>query len=247
MYSSYNCNKPRWCPSSLSTTCRGRAQPPQHHNICGPPLHYRIQGVLPYVRILTLTAEEIVQYVMSSGVYSPEECKAIFMHKTQTTGGPPLPETCSSLLTKRKCFDAFPLSRVLLPTAKNAPFVPNTMTYNKERVLVSGLRVDASVLVQRVEGRGVGLMEVTAAVRDTAGQTLYTAAMHEGVFEVPVVLDPSKVCTVTAKVRKDDWYDALHSFDAEAAGVHFTGEHTLLSEGCYLYFWRIDRFLCVDL
>lgn len=220
---------------------------PQHNRTCGTALHHRIKNVLPHVRILTLTAEEIAQDVMSSGVYTPEEWQAILMHRTQTIGAPPLPETCSSLLTKRKSLDAFPLSQVHFPGARSLPLLPIEAAPNQERVLVSGLQVDASVVLQRVVGRGTGLREVTAAVRDTSGRNLYTAAMREGVFEVPVALDPTKVCTITAKVHGEDWYDAVQSFAFEAAGVQFKGEHAALSEGYDLYFWRFDQCLRVDL
>uniref|UniRef100_A0A0N7ZDA2 BTB domain-containing protein n=1 Tax=Scylla olivacea TaxID=85551 RepID=A0A0N7ZDA2_SCYOL len=226
----------------------GREHLPPDQKASGAALHHRLRNILPHVRILTLTAEEIVKGLMASGVYSPEECQAILMHRTQTPGAPPLPETCCTLLTKRKSLDAFPLSHVRLPGAKNTPLLPGEPAPNQERVLVSGLRVDAPVVVQRVEGRGVLLREVTAAVKDTAGRTLYTAAMHEGVFDVPVALDPEKVCTVTAKVREDDWYyHTLYPFTAGAAGVHFKGEHALLSEGCDLYFWRLDQCVRVEL
>ncbi|XP_045119869.1 BTB/POZ domain-containing protein 6-like [Portunus trituberculatus] len=226
----------------------GRERLPADQKASGAALHHKLRNVLPHVRILTLSAEEIVQGVMASGVYSPEECQAILMHRTQTAGAPPLPETCCTLLTKRKSLDAFPLSHVRLPGSRNSTLLPGELAPNQELVLVSGLRVDAPVVLQRVEGRGVLLREVTAAVKDTAGRTLYTAAMHEGVFDVPVALDPDKVCTLMAKIREDEWYyHALYPFTAGAAGVHFNGEHAFLSEGCDLYFWRLDQYVRVDL
>lgn len=246
----------------ICCTHRGRAQLPQQQRACGTALHHRIKHLLPHVRLLTLSAEEIVRWLVPSGVYSPEECQAILMHRTQTSGAPPLPESCSPLLTRRRCLDTFPLSRVRLPgTAASQDLLLSTLPLlltseaatAQERVLVSGLSVDAAVVLQRVECRGAAVREVRAAVRDAAGRTLYTATMRgagEEGFDVPVALDPTKACTVTARlVHCDDCcYEAVHPFSAEAAGVHFTGEqHAVLHDGCDLYFWRLDHCLSVDL
>ena len=227
---------------------RGREHLPLEQQGNGVALHHKLRSVLPHVRILTLTTDEIVQSVIANGVYSPEECQAILMHKTQTPGAPPLPETCCTLLTKRKPLEAFPLSHVRLPGSRNVPLLPGEPEPNQERVLVSGLRVDAPVVVQRVEGRGVFLREVTATVKDTAGRILYTAAMHESVFDVPLALEPDKVCTIAGKVCENEWYHhTLYPFAASAAGVYFKGDQVLLPEGCDLYFWRLDQYVHVDL
>lgn len=226
----------------------GREHLPPEEKGSGAALHHRLRRVLPHVRILTLSAKEIVQNVMTSGVYNAEECKTILMHKAQASDAPPLPETCCKLLTKRKSFDTLLLSHVRLPGARNTDLLPGEPALNQECVVVSGLRVDAPVVVQRMEGRGVLLEEVTATVKDTAGHTLYSAAMHDGEFDVPVALDPDKVCTITAKVREDKWYyHALYPFTTGAAGTHFRGEHALLAAGCTLYFWRLDQCIDVDL
>lgn len=237
-------------------THRGRAQLPQQQRACGAELHHKIKHVLPHVRLLTLSTEEIVRWLVPSGVYSAEECQAILMHRTQTDGAPPLPETCSSLLTRRRCLDSYPMSRVRLPkdTATRCllpPVLPLLLPGEappiQERVLVSGLRVDAAVVLQRVECRGAALREVRAAVRDAAGRTLYTANMAEAGeegFDVPVALDPTQACTMTARlVHGDDCcHEAVHPFSVKAAGVLFTGEqHCVLPDGCDLYFWRLDH------
>ncbi|XP_050698745.1 uncharacterized protein LOC126986515 [Eriocheir sinensis] len=240
----------------------GRAQLRQQQGACGEELHQKIKHVLPHVRLLTLSTEEIVRWLVPSGVYSAEESQAILMHRTQTDGAPPLPETCSSLLTKRRCLDSYPMSRVRLPEATVSRgllrpvlplLLPGEAPPAQERVLVSGLRVDAAVVLQRVECRGVALREVRAAVRDATGRTLYTSAMAEAGeegFDVPVALDPSKACIVTATLvhGEDCCFEAVHSFSVKAAGVLFTGEqHCLLPDGCDLYFWRLDHCLGVDL
>lgn len=235
---------------------------PQQQVARGAELHQKIKHVLPHVRLLTLSAEEIVREVVPSGVFSAEECQAILMHRTQTNGAPPLPETCSSLLTKRRCLDSYPLNRVRLPETASSKgllrpvfplLLPCEAAPAKERVLVSGLSVDAAVVLQRIECRGATLREVRAAVRDAAARTLYTATMPEdgeAAFDVPVALDPTKTCTVTARLVHSEDYccEAVHPFSAKAAGVHFTGEqHCLLPDGCDLYFWRLDQCLSVDL
>ncbi|XP_047487664.1 BTB/POZ domain-containing protein 6-A-like isoform X2 [Penaeus chinensis] len=212
-------------------------------------LRDEISDFLPMVRFLSMTTDEFVEHVMPSGVLSLQEISSILMNIKELMDVP-LPTICCPTRDKRLCYVDSLLRRLTLSTtpalarsrksARGSIFVHNS----QEQILIMNLRTSNTLLVSKLECKGIHPTAGSAAVaiKDHNGCVIGSATSEGPVveFEEHVSLQPDVSHCVTVRLEGHWPRGEMGDFVATTEGVEIEGK-IAYTEGrigsVTLHFW----------
>ncbi|XP_069992765.1 BTB/POZ domain-containing protein 6-A [Penaeus vannamei] len=212
-------------------------------------LRDEISDFLPMVRFLSMTTDEFVEHVMPSGVLSLQEISSILMNIKELMDVP-LPTICCPTRDKRLCYVDSLLRRLTLSTtpalarsrksARGSIFVHSS----QEQILIMNLRTTNTLLVSKLECKGIHPTTGAAAVaiKDSNGCVIGSATSEGPLveFEEHVSLRPDESHCVTVRLEGHWPRGEMGDFVATTEGVEVEGK-IAFTEGrigsVTLHFW----------
>lgn len=201
------------------------------------------------VRFLSMTTDEFVEHVMPSGVLSLQEISSILMNIKELMDVP-LPTICCPTRDKRLCYVDSLLRRLTLSTtpalarsrksARGSIFVHSS----QEQILIMNLRTTNTLLVSKLECKGIHPTTGAAAVaiKDSNGCVIGSATSEGPLveFEEHVSLRPDESHCVTVRLEGHWPRGEMGDFVATTEGVEVEGK-IAFTEGrigsVTLHFW----------
>lgn len=201
-------------------------------------LRQEIEDLLPLVRFLAMSCNEIVRHVLPSGVFTQEESTSILMNIECSKNAPPLPGACSTLRQRREQFDSGDIKCIQLPNVLD-PGLSCKVQTDKEQTLISNLQTSKTIHILKVHCECQRVNRTTATVVDAGGEVLQVvrSSKESKGFENPVTLDPGQTCNITVNII-GIWYSELIPFKIQQNEIFLEGLHVpVYGKSPKIYFW----------